>query len=78
MDCTVDKFPSNKAISFDNPSFYALDTQNYQIAMDTINERDQARLLRQKIKCSSVIAVKRMRHYSLPFHMIRMDSDHKS
>ena len=33
-------FPGNKAISFDNPSFYALDTQNYQIAMDTINERD--------------------------------------
>ena len=33
-------FPGNKAISFDNPSFYALDTHNYQIAMDTINERD--------------------------------------
>lgn len=33
-------FPGNKAISFDNPSFYALDTQNYKIAMDTINERD--------------------------------------
>ena len=30
----------NKAISFDKPSFYALDTQNYKIAMDTINERD--------------------------------------
>ena len=33
-------FPGNKAISFDKPSFYALDTQNYKIAMDTINERD--------------------------------------
>lgn len=33
-------FYGNKAISFDNPSFYALNTQNYQTAMDTINQRD--------------------------------------
>lgn len=33
-------FPGNKVISFDNPSFYALDTKNYQTAMDTINQRD--------------------------------------
>lgn len=33
-------FYDNKAISFDNPSFYALNTQNYQTAMDTINQRD--------------------------------------
>lgn len=63
-------FPGNKAISFDKPSFYALDTQNYKIAMDTINERD-TKVTTSKIKYLLIIVATQMLHYFSPFHTTR-------
>ena len=63
-------FYGNKAISLTILASMPLNTQNYQTAMDTINQRD-VKVTTAKNKVFADYNSKRKPHYFSPFHTIR-------